>query len=275
MPCKHPSTTNHTPRHWKYISCYHGPWFQLPPEVLQSMAHENYIMPPPRLIDPAVFYDIVKIRLAVDEAMEEVVRANLGTTLNPSTRLDSFSTNGPPAAKMSKERIHKVRQKAVKLLAGAYSLDEIAASVIAMQSSSAVDDIAAHVLKRDRIDMEAKYVHFFHEKVPSRNMTEHTSTAGLTEIVQSRTWQTQAPVLRTRGVVSGMKQHYEAAIEDFTSALRLVQEAKMRRQRNNGEMVLAKQFRAVDTDVEGGGAAEQLGTAGSVQSSGRVLDTGM
>ncbi|KAF2157137.1 phospholipid-translocating P-type ATPase [Myriangium duriaei CBS 260.36] len=233
-------------KHWKYISCYHGPWFQLPPELLQSLAHENYAMPRPRLIDPAVFFDLVKIRFAVDEAMKEVVRANSGTSAVSGTtpnRMDPFGMGGQPPPKMSKERIHKVRQKAVKLLSKAYALDEIATSVVTMQSSSSVQDIAGQVLKRDKDDLDAKYVHFFHEKVPARLMEKHTSTAPLSDIILNMTWQTQAAPFRTRGVVEVMKNDPEAAAEDFTSALRIAQELKIRHKPSAGELVLAKDLR--------------------------------
>lgn len=113
-------------------------------------------MPSPRLIDPAVFYDVVKIRKAVDEATEDSVRASTGlstTALNNSMgRLDSMFGSQGPGSKLSKERIFKIRQKAVKLLAKAYILDEVAASVATMQSTSSLEDVASHVMKRDGQD---------------------------------------------------------------------------------------------------------------------------
>lgn len=113
-------------------------------------------MPSPRLIDPAVFYDVVKIRKAVDEATEDSVRASTGlstTALNSSMgRLDSMFGSQGPGSKLSKERIFKIRQKAVKLLSKAYTLDEVAASVVTMQSTSSLEDVASHVMKRDGQD---------------------------------------------------------------------------------------------------------------------------
>lgn len=69
---------------------------------------------------------------------------------------------------MSATRIHRLRALAVQKLAAAYAADEIASSVMVMQGGSVFDDIAGRVLKYDPNDADAKYVHFFHEKIPSR-----------------------------------------------------------------------------------------------------------
>lgn len=137
-------------RHWRYISSFHGPWLQLPPEILDSLAHQNYTMPAPRLVDPAVFYDVVKIRKAVDEASQDSVRASTGISNTAmSGRMDYFGAGGGPGSQLSKERIFKIRQKAVKLLSKAFALDEVAASVATMQATSTVEDVGGHVLKRE------------------------------------------------------------------------------------------------------------------------------
>jgi hypothetical protein len=88
---------------------------------------------------------------------------------------------------MSSTRTHRLRVLAVQKLASAYKADEIAASVMVMQGATALDDLAERVLKvgkciilflktlvcliavsTDPNDPDAKYVHFFHEKIPSR-----------------------------------------------------------------------------------------------------------
>jgi hypothetical protein len=69
---------------------------------------------------------------------------------------------------MSAMRIHRLRALAVQKLAAAYSADEIASSVMVMQGGSVFDDLAERVLKVDPNDADARYVHFFHEKIPSR-----------------------------------------------------------------------------------------------------------
>jgi hypothetical protein len=107
-------------------------------------------MPAPRLIDPAVFYDVVKIRKAVDAAAEDSVRASTGISNTAyNGRMDYFGAAGGPGSQLSKERIFKIRQKAVKLLSKAFALDEVAASVATMQATSTVEDVGNHVLKRE------------------------------------------------------------------------------------------------------------------------------
>jgi len=88
-------------------------------------------------------------------------------------------------AKLSSERKFRMREHATSKLSHAYRLDEIAASVATMQSASALEDVAKHVLQRNDQDPEAQYVHFFHEKIPSRAMAESTSLAPLTEIINA------------------------------------------------------------------------------------------
>jgi hypothetical protein len=107
-------------------------------------------MPAPRLIDPAVFYDVVKIRKAVDEAAQDSVRASTGISNTAMTgRMDYFGAGGGPGSQLSKERIFKIRQKAVRLLSNAFKLDEVAASVATMQATSTVEDVGQLVLKRE------------------------------------------------------------------------------------------------------------------------------
>lgn len=218
----------------------------MPPEILESLAHQNYTMPQPRLIDPAVFYDIVKIRRAVDEATEDAVRASTGLSMSQSNsslgRLDPYGGGGV-GPKMSRERIHKIRQKAVKLLAKAYALDEVAASVATMQSTSSLEDVAQHVLKRDKTDHDAKYVHFYHEKIPSRMMEHYTPLEPLTDIITNLPWEMQAAPLRTRGLVRIFKNEFENAASDFTLALHIAQEMKLRHKPSADQLVLARHFK--------------------------------
>ncbi|GAB7348496.1 hypothetical protein MBLNU459_g6901t2 [Dothideomycetes sp. NU459] len=203
-------------------------------------------MPQPRLIDPAVFYDVVKIRRAVDEATEDAVRASNGlntNAMNHMGRLDPFGGGGGTGPKMSKERIFKIRQKAVKLLTKAYTLDEVAASVATMQSTSSLEEVASHVQKRDKADTDAKYVHFFHEKIPSRMMEHYTPLEPLTEIIMSLPWDMQGAPLRTRALVQIFKGEYEGAASDLSLGLRIAQELKVRHKPGADQLVLAKHFR--------------------------------
>ncbi|KAG9649220.1 hypothetical protein KCU95_g14071, partial [Aureobasidium melanogenum] len=234
-------------KHWRYISSFHGPWLQLPPEILDSLAHQNYTQPLPRLIDPAVFYDVVKIRRAIDEATEDAVRASNGmstTAMNASLNyLDPFGQGGPQAPKMSKERIYKIRQKAARLLSKAYALDEVAASVATMQATSSLEEVALHVLRRDQTDTEAKYVHFFHEKIPSRMMEQYTPLEPLDDVILNLPWEKQGAPLRTRALVQIFKGQFEGAASDLTLGLRIAQELKKMHRPGTDQLVLAKHYK--------------------------------
>lgn len=119
--------------------------------------------------------------------------------------------------KLSAERKHKLREQATAKLARAYRLDEIACSVATMQSASSLEDVASLVLKRDAHAIDANYVHFFHEKIPSRQLAESTSLDVLDDIISRQP--SEGEVLRTRATVSVFKEDYRGAARDLTSAL--------------------------------------------------------
>ncbi|KAM0748296.1 hypothetical protein T439DRAFT_317006 [Meredithblackwellia eburnea MCA 4105] len=284
-------------KHMKYISSYHGPWLQLPHEVLDSLLQVNcdpqalpavrglldsprfsrspfysshnsssssssrfksitatsdaYLgsnpnlnfndddpllnaasaegdrrLPPP--IDPAVFRGIAEIRRLVDESSDLSVRAASGLSsaalgaLNGShgghhggtgNSLDGGGRN----AAMSPVRQHRLRVLAVSKLAEAYRIDEIAASVAVMQGATGLDDLAVRVLKNEPDNIDAQYVGFFHEKIPSRTLASSTDTTLLDQLITNNP--TKLEYYRTRGIVLGFKQDYSAAIRNFTAAL--------------------------------------------------------
>ncbi|KAL1954346.1 hypothetical protein VTO42DRAFT_1373 [Malbranchea cinnamomea] len=220
-------------KHWRYISSFHGPWLQLPPEVLETLAHRNYSRPRPQPIDPAVFFDLVKIRRLVEEATDLAVRAANGTTsaaLNISLNATNGLLGGGSSAalgfgigggggnaKLSRERRHRMREHATQKLARAYRLDEIAASVATMQSASALEDVAKLVLQRNEHEPDAKYVHFFHEKIPARSLAECTSLQPLDEVIANSPY--DGSIYRTRAVTRVFKDDYTGAARDLTEAL--------------------------------------------------------
>ncbi|KAL1652899.1 hypothetical protein SLS61_004519 [Didymella pomorum] len=238
-------------KHWRYISSFHGPWLQLPPEVLESLAHSNYLSPRPHPIDPAVFYDLLKIRRHVDEATNLAVRATSGLTsaaLNSS--LNGNSMLGQAAAlgigygggggTLSRERKHRMRELATSKLAAAYRLDEIAASVATMQSASTLEDVAQLVLQRSPLDPDAKYVHFFHEKIPSRMMAQCTPLDALDDIVAERP--TDGSALRTRALTRIFKEDYHNSAKDLTEALATARYLKAQHRKGKDQLVLAKTY---------------------------------
>ncbi|KAH6631477.1 hypothetical protein F5144DRAFT_571247 [Chaetomium tenue] len=214
-------------KHWRYISSFHGPWLQLPPEVLETIANVNYNAPRPRPIDPSVFFDLVKIRRLVDEATDLAVRAASGVATlgqrsapHPASMLGfGFGHRPPPQTKLSSERKHRMREQATQKLMEAYCLDEIASSVATMQGASTLEEVASLVLQRNPQDPAAKYVHFFHEKIPSRQLVECTSMTPLNEVAAVKP-SDPAP-LRTRAMVRVLKGDDQGAADDLTEALKL------------------------------------------------------
>ncbi|KAH7631291.1 putative histidine kinase group protein [Sordaria sp. MPI-SDFR-AT-0083] len=212
-------------KHWRYISSFHGPWLQLPPEILETLANLNYNTPRPRPIDPSVFFDLVKIRRLVDDATNLAVRAASGVATvsqhnmsgGPHHALGLFGPGGQ--TKLSRERKHRMREQATQKLSKAYHLDEIASSVATMQSASPLEEVASLVLQRNPQDADAKYVHFFHEKIPSRQLAQCTNLDALSEIVSEKS--NQGEPLRTRATVRIFKEDFEGAIADLTEALRI------------------------------------------------------
>ncbi|KAJ0319600.1 hypothetical protein Brms1b_003757 [Colletotrichum noveboracense] len=197
----------------------------MPIEILETIANINYNTPRPRPIDPAVFFDLLKIRRLVDEATTLAVRAasdiasptlaNLHGGLNSHTALGY----GGHGAKLSRERKFRMREQASQKLAHAYRLDEIACSVATMQGASTLEEIGSLVLQRSKEDPDAKYVHFFHEKIPSRQLAECTSLQPLDDIISARP--TEGEALRTRATVRIFKDEYEGAAQDLSSALQV------------------------------------------------------
>jgi hypothetical protein len=131
----------------------------LPPPPLLN---PSVPLPPP--IDPGVFRSVASIRRLIDEASDLAVRAANGlsaamvnslrspTTASPWGTAQSLGLNplGEPPSRnvhMSSTRTHRLRVMAVQKLAAAYKADEIAASVMVMQGTSALDDLAERVLR--------------------------------------------------------------------------------------------------------------------------------
>ncbi|KAK3897604.1 hypothetical protein C8A05DRAFT_38838 [Staphylotrichum tortipilum] len=218
-------------KHWRYISSFHGPWLQLPPEVLETIANANYNTPRPRPIDPAVFFDLVKIRRLVEDATDLAVRAASGVaSLNHRGLAGAahhaaslglgFGPRPPPQAKLSAERKYKMREQACQKLAEAYRRDEIACSVATMQSASSLDEVASLLLQRSPHAFDAKYVHFFHEKIPSRQVADSTSLIPLDDVIAARP--SDPEPLRTRALIRILKGDLNGALDDLTDALRLL-----------------------------------------------------
>ena len=189
----------------------------------------------------------------MEEATNLAVRATNGTTSSAlSTSLNAgnglFGGGGAAAlglgigaggsnAKLSRERKHRMRELATQKLSEAYNLDEIAASVATMQSASPLEDVAKLVLQRDNNDIDAKYVHFFHEKIPSRMLAQCTSVAPLDDIIRDRPG--DGALLRTRAVTKIFKTDFPGAIRDLTEALKLCRHSKPQHRSRQDQLQIA------------------------------------
>lgn len=124
------------------------------------------------------------------------------------------------SAKLSKERKHRMRELATQKLSHAYHLDEIATSVAVMQGSSSLEDLPQLVLQRSQGDHDARYVHFFHEKIPSRMMALYTPLAPLDQLLAERP--ADESLYRTRALTKIFKKDLLSAVQDLTEGLKLV-----------------------------------------------------
>ncbi|KAJ7285063.1 hypothetical protein C8J57DRAFT_1290337 [Mycena rebaudengoi] len=354
-------------KHWRYISSYHGPWLQLPLELLESLLTLNLdpatlaapeprsplyphaaslglpsaqsngkrnglhshnhpfpdLSPPdsprtsslssisasitfsassggsipplfplpepgkatPPPIDPGVFRNVTSIRRLIDEAAELSVRASSGlsaaelnmmrSSSSPSMNSPYSNSNSPWAAllpgggggggrnvAMSAMRIHRLRALAVQKLAAAYTADEIASSVMVMQGGSVFDDLAERVLRIDPNDMDARYVHFFHEKIPSRQLAESTTTQVLDELIQAQPQKLE--YYRTQ-------DEYALATKDFTHALkeaRAVRKAKVSHHHNYSAPSQNKHRGRRKRGGGGGGKQRRMDEAGADEEAG-------
>lgn len=172
-------------------------------------------------------YDVLKVRTLVDEATTAAVRAASfeGSALDAVGGGHSGSNS-----RLSKERKLRMREQAAQKLALAYRTDEIACSVASMQGTSTLEDIGGAVLQRNPGSGDAKYVDFFHEKIPSRHVAETTTVEPLLRILDGgstgsgsgsggRHFDGRAEVLRTCATVRVFLDDLEGAARDLTEAL--------------------------------------------------------
>jgi hypothetical protein len=180
-------------------------------EILETIALANLDLPRPRRIDPSVLSDIIAIRRLVDEASAMTVRATSGVV--STALLNARGGNGPM---LSPERRHRLRVEAVSKLSQAYHIDEIACAVAVMAGASSLGDVADLVLTRDPGNLGARYVHFFHEKIPSRQFDEYTTLGVLDELIAQGS---ATEVIRTRATAKMLKEKFPSAADDLTEAL--------------------------------------------------------
>ncbi|OAQ90804.1 tetratricopeptide repeat domain-containing protein [Purpureocillium lilacinum] len=201
-----------------------------PLEVLEVAAMVNYNTARPRPIDPAILFDLVKIRKSVEEATDLAVRALSDTVSSAMSSVNSVSglramtsLRGAPqkktghGLKMSHERRLRMRELAVQKLARAYRVDDIAACIVTMQGTTSLDDIAGLVLQSHPDNPDARFVHFFHEKILSRNLAGPECFRALEEIMALESKQPE--LLRTLASLKGATGDMAGAACDLSHAM--------------------------------------------------------
>ncbi|KAL6251410.1 hypothetical protein RBB50_001619 [Rhinocladiella similis] len=210
----------------------------MPLDELEELAYINYNAARPQPIVPSAFFDVIKIRRLIDDATSFALRAANGTTSSsPGAKSLGLPSIKDRNSKLSRERIHRMREHATQKLAKAYRIDEIASSVAVMQGASALQDVAKHVLQRKENDPDAQYVHFFHEKIPSMAFSEHTSLAPLDNILTHMPM--EPSTYRTRAAAQMLKDNVEEAIRDCTDGLSVFRLYHSQRQKRPQEVVPA------------------------------------
>jgi hypothetical protein len=101
--------------------------------------------------------------------------------------------------------------------------------------------------------VDAKYVHFFLEKIPSRSMVQHTPLDPLDDILSSMLIHQQAPTLRTRALTQIFKSRWDSAILDLTQALRITMQARMSHEPDQQQLELASKIREQQQMASQGG----------------------
>lgn len=126
-----------------------------------------------------------------------------------------------------------------------------------MQGATGLDDIAQRVLKQDPSNLDAQYVHFFHEKIPSRTLAVSTDTSVLDQLIAHDS--NRLEFYRTRAIIHGFKQDFPASILDFTRALTLAKAVRK-----------AKEHQHEVATNGGGGRGRKKGRGGKSSSKGKT-----
>jgi hypothetical protein len=157
-----------------------------------------------------------------------------------------------------------MREHATQKLAHAYRLDEIASSVAMMQSASALEDVAGHVLQRDEENPDAQYVHFFHEKIPSMTVAENTNLDPLADVIRSKP--TDGSAYRTRAVARIFKDDFEGVVRDCTEGLAVSRLYNPQRQNTQRDLILAKDASGLGRDRRNDGRLAEEDQPSSLES---------
>ncbi|KAI8919582.1 hypothetical protein BC831DRAFT_553607 [Entophlyctis helioformis] len=242
-------------KHYPYIASYHGAWLSLPVEVLSSLFNLNLTPPAnrPGPLDHVVFRNLVTVRRLMDDATDLVVKAS-GPN-NQSYGFHGGHGSGHTSAHINALRQHRALEQAVAKMARSYMIDEVATCVVAMQCTSALDDVAYKVLKKNPTNMHAMYVLYFHERIPSRQLASSMDTSRLDQVIEK--FPACAEYYRTRAMANCFKEDFVASLRDFKTAIALVKQRKKTQKRMTVKVAADGQFVADDSELTKG-QLEQL-----------------
>ena len=210
-------------KHFPNISTYHGYWLCVPIDLFESLFHANQLPPvhrrPP--VDMEIVRNLITIRKLFDEAIDLTMKASRSMTATSPKRIQYQDAGNGKVAAARQQRLHEM---AVAKLAQCYRIDEIAASVNFMQNGSSVEDLHTKVLKRSPNNLDALYVAYFHDKIPSRELAANTPIDTLDMLIDLHP--NTAEYYRTRALAYSFREDFTASLKDFKNAIYLTKTQK-------------------------------------------------
>ncbi|KAM3566117.1 hypothetical protein ARSEF4850_000942 [Beauveria asiatica] len=129
-------------KHWPFVASFVGGWVQMGQDELKAMCEATYNMPPPYPIDPAILFDLLRIRRLVDDAADLI-------------RREQESQSSPFGRETLGSGIRaRLRGQACQKLSEAYRINETLCSM-AMTFRSSLDQVSARVVKENPANVDA------------------------------------------------------------------------------------------------------------------------
>ncbi|KAJ3097122.1 hypothetical protein HK100_005421 [Physocladia obscura] len=188
-------------------------------------------------LDPHIVSSLIEIRSLVDEGTEESKQHAINEKINYPASAHAVHANAlisissGTATVRTRAQASRLRESCISLLARAYRKDEVLASVVCMQSASALETVITKHLasasgsstknnsRSSSLSADALYVSFFLEKIPSRCLSANTDTRTLDMLIAASPL--TCAYYRTRGLVLAFRQEFVEALADFKRAIQL------------------------------------------------------
>ncbi|KAM3514389.1 hypothetical protein MY11210_001943 [Beauveria gryllotalpidicola] len=193
-------------KHWPFAPSFVGEWVNVPLDHLKAICEATYNMPPPCPIDPAIMFDLLRIRRLVDDAAD-------GARQEQESRSSPFSRETLGSGIRA-----RFREQACRKLSEAYRIDETICSV-AMMYASNLEELSAQVVKKNPANVDAKYVHVFYEKITRNTLAASTTLEPLNQILEASHDCHTVEYLRTRAIMNAFLGKRDDAIQDLGEAI--------------------------------------------------------